>query len=1397
MDISSDKEEPRRPRRPAARRRARAAVLSSSSEGDSGSSCGDSDSSESEASDSGGAQPAPARPRPRPRLRPRPRTSGAASQASQASLARQQPAPPATPPAISTAGAGAAAAEAPASGAGHAPQRSPHPPPSAPTAGGAAAAPPHPGTAAAVAAPPPSVRVESVRIENFKSFRDAVLINLSAKFTAVVGPNGAGKSTVVDAIAFAFGSRASAAAALPSLLNDALREEHGRGAAGRGGAAPCGSVEVVLVDRSGARMALRRQLQLQGSGRARSSYTLRREGAGEGEQRCSSDEHKAFLLQRGVDVGTSSRFLMYQSQTTALMRQGPAALQSFLEDVVGTRGLHEEIAAIREREAALVESHEGAAATIECIATDRRNLAPMCEKLERHEGQFAQLAQAWILFHRCQAALCDHDAKELEETLATRKSLHAARAEELRQASAELDQAQAQVSDAQAATKASKNTRDAADSSHSASTVTLKKKLLHLRTARTAVSTNSSREATGKATASALSSQVEELHATCKTLEGFVKASEHIIQQAESSESNDVKLLRQQTSELTARLQNLDARASEGIALISRVTSGQASIQAGTKALDALKQSQEAQLLERERFSTAQREAQSTTEQLRQQRTFADGEQANAKQAVVRLRQSRPSMFGNTVAALVQEDEDIYGTLAMLATCNDAAYLQALASVLRGKLSKTIVTKTHAAAVTVIARFKKDKIGVVTAIIVAESSMPEQATAPRWAGGQAISLLETISCESRFMPVFGGLLATWFVAPSMEAAAALSFDNSSGKAVRRNVVTLDGELFRAGGLISGGAKRNSSGTLDLFSLRSSDDGCTLASSMDIKSADESQREATKAGKRLQTADALVQTLARAFGAADLKFRQAEENFLEAQQLASDLRGRIAKAEKKHGDDSRRVQSALRACERLKTHVDRFAEVKSKKQDIQARLLGLLGASDGASDQPSKLSENKTLLTQAKKDSRVAAAQLQAANKQVKSAEKKRVAAEVRVEAISHEIADIDSELPNQAASAAAAKSAMDEQIATLSAERQRCKKIRAKTSKLQSQADTASNEIRQISHLLASRRLEVRRSEAEVKKRRAHLLKPAEDDSQLMATEEDSLTPRLEEFMESISTKEGRAEADAKLMDHRAVLSHQERKCSELFKAIDVEVLERDLKLQIDEEQAVKSRNDADSTLEQHRMSREALERRRLALFVGGMEKIAAACCSIYQRLNHRGSALLTYPLGEESLSMDDGVHMHCKEITASASGLAGAYQWKSVMSMSGGQQALASLALTLAINEAYPSPFLFIDEIDASLDVRATSSVADEITRTVAENQTQVVAVTHRPQMYEQSNLLVSLGAAMVIELLLVCCSDAFGVRSGSTRATAGRQRAHAPGASLTSLISRLAQRCYTCFFV
>jgi chromosome segregation ATPase len=69
---------------------------------------------------------------------------------------------------------------------------------------------------------------------------------------------------------------------------------------------------------------------------------------------------------------------------------------------------------------------------------------------------------------------------------------------------------------------------------------------------------------------------------------------------------------------------------------------------------------------------------------------------------------------------------------------------------------------------------------------------------------------------------------------------------------------------------------------------------------------------------------------------------------------------------------------------------------------------------------------------------------------------------------------------------------------------------------------------------------------------------------------------------------------------------------------------------------------------------------------------------------------------------------------------------WRDFQQLSGGQQALAALSLSLAIHSTFESAWFLCDEVDAALDVMRASSLADFM----LGSSKQFLVVSHKPEV-------------------------------------------------------------------
>ena len=77
----------------------------------------------------------------------------------------------------------------------------------------------------------------------------------------------------------------------------------------------------------------------------------------------------------------------------------------------------------------------------------------------------------------------------------------------------------------------------------------------------------------------------------------------------------------------------------------------------------------------------------------------------------------------------------------------------------------------------------------------------------------------------------------------------------------------------------------------------------------------------------------------------------------------------------------------------------------------------------------------------------------------------------------------------------------------------------------------------------------------------------------------------------------------------------------------------------------------------------------------------------------------------------------------------------QNVLLLSGGEKAMAAIALVLAIFKYRPSPFCILDEVDAPLDDVNIARFADKVTE--MSGQTQFVIITHSRRTMEAAQTL------------------------------------------------------------
>eukprot|EP00438_Fugacium_kawagutii_P033600 Skav205147 [mRNA] locus=scaffold593:158461:160919:- [translate_table: standard] len=106
----------------------------------------------------------------------------------------------------------------------------------------------------------------------------------------------------------------------------------------------------------------------------------------------------------------------------------------------------------------------------------------------------------------------------------------------------------------------------------------------------------------------------------------------------------------------------------------------------------------------------------------------------------------------------------------------------------------------------------------------------------------------------------------------------------------------------------------------------------------------------------------------------------------------------------------------------------------------------------------------------------------------------------------------------------------------------------------------------------------------------------------------------------------------------------------------------------------------------------------------------------MYQMITLGGDAELELARHSEVDTLDpfnEGIHFSVRPPKKSLGNPERHQGWKQITNLSGGEKTLASLSLVFALHHYRPTPLYFMDEIDAALDFRNVSIIANYIKET------------------------------------------------------------------------------------
>ncbi|OQR70222.1 structural maintenance of chromosomes protein 4-like [Tropilaelaps mercedesae] len=154
---------------------------------------------------------------------------------------------------------------------------------------------------------------------------------------------------------------------------------------------------------------------------------------------------------------------------------------------------------------------------------------------------------------------------------------------------------------------------------------------------------------------------------------------------------------------------------------------------------------------------------------------------------------------------------------------------------------------------------------------------------------------------------------------------------------------------------------------------------------------------------------------------------------------------------------------------------------------------------------------------------------------------------------------------------------------------------------------------------------------------------------------------------------------------------------------------------------------DKQQTLEKHKSYLQALKRARLQEFLTGFRIITQKVKEMYRTITLGGDADLE--LVDSLDPFSEGIAFSVRPPRKT---------WKNISNLSGGEKTLSSLSLVFALHYYKPAPFYVMDEIDAALDHKNVSIIANYINERT--QNTQFIIISLREEMFSLARKLTGI---------------------------------------------------------
>ncbi|KAI8817530.1 putative nuclear condensin complex subunit Smc4 [Fimicolochytrium jonesii] len=1195
----------------------------------------------------------------------------------------------------------------------------------------------------------PRMVISKMVLRNFKSYAGVVEIGPFHKsFTSVVGPNGSGKSNVIDSLLFVFGFKAKKMrqGKLSELIHNSANHKN---------LDSC-SVEVhfqEIVDLPGpdafevvpnSTLVVSRTVERATTekGADKSTYRINRRSS-------NFTEVTTLLKDKGVDLD-HKRFLILQGEVESISLMKPKAqnehedgLLEYLEDIIGTARYKAEIDATNVKMDALNEERGEKLNRLKFVEKDKRSLEAKKEEAEtfiRTENQLVHAKNK--LFHIC-IDECSKDidrnqtiVEDLSTKLEAERAKHSGLASEVKTLEKSHKSTQKEYESIAAKAESVRNELQRYDRAE----VELTEKITHLekkeKKLRSTVHKEklersehetwirnfdndmSKAQKEGEELAEKLAEEEEVLKEIRESLKGKTEGFQKQIEKKQEE-------LAPWMEKINAKQGQLDLTTSERDILESNMHAAQTALKDAEQKVVELRAQHREKAKEKKQLEAQQKELQGQRGELQGQLQNCATKEEDLRKTVVSSRAKADEARVNLQAAqsrgkvhnsLMQQShagriQGICGRLGDLGVIDDQ-YDVAVTTAC-GSLDAIVVDHVESAQ-QCIEYLRKQSVGRATFLSL--DKLTKWNTAPIKTPENVPRLFDLIKPkQEKYAPAFYQVLRDTLVAKDLEQANRIAYG-----AKRFRVVTLEGQLIDTSGTLSGGGSKPQRGGMSSKFASDEVTQQTVANLAKQKDDAEKDHEKVKVVKaelteRIEALDRELPVVSLELEKAMLGLKSLEESVLDAEKHVETLRTR---KQGPSAEDVSRYEELQALTTTLTKDIEKLTRNTTKISDeitaLQVQILQIGGVRlrtqhakvDGLNEHISINSSRMTKL-RVERSSRD-----KALTKVVKSIVKNEGDAEntcAEIDAIEGELEKQRGAVKEVTAKVKEAEEILESKEAELEDIKQ---ELDAKTEQM--------NDLRKF-EVEAKARLDGASKElAQKQSQRKYFQKEIDTNLRLQVTgfeeyEEPTELPKYSE--EEVGQLEKKV-VESEIQNLQAKLDEGTPNLSVLaeYKQKHEAYLAR-----------AKDLEDVTQLRDQAKARHDELRTRRLTEFMEGFTAISQKLKEMYQLITLGGNA---------ELELVDSLDPFSEGIIFSV--MPPKKSWKNISNLSGGEKTLSSLALVFALHHFKPTPLYVMDEIDAALDFRNVSIVANYIKERT--KNAQFIIISLRNNMFELADRLVGI---------------------------------------------------------